>query len=645
MKGQFNARSRGRMGSIFRAAGFAVAVSICIWGTTGWAHIVPPEDLHPVAESYRRMTFMVNLNPILWEEVAADVRIIMTEMKQVDPDEAIEYLEQADALIEGLTEGQNGAPEPTRRREAARKIMELCTTAVAETLIGCLERAEASLQDYDAASEALGGARQLWAGFEHEVKATDREGFVRLGRAWLELSSALGRRAVLGQGGMAPNRALFKAEADKIIAYVEENFGEDYRAPARGRLAPLPARSATFSPRAQVPPKLPPGGNINKQLPRPRQILNMAERGVDEGETTLIAIGDMAFDSPHIFGEPARSLGISCNTCHNKSITNPQFFIPGLSSYEGGIDVSNAFFAPHANNGHFDPLDIPDLRGIRFTAPYGRNGRFGSLREFVRNVVMHEFGGPEPDPLLLDGIIAYMIEFDFLENPALEEDGKLNDQAGEPARRGEKLFHKDFPGMGGRSCADCHVPSANFLDHKRHDIGSVMGTGASHDRHLDTPTLLGIKHTAPYFHDGSQPTLRAVNEWFNGQFDLGLDERQLSDLTAYLETVGDGEEAYEDTLHTLEAEMEEFSFFLSGYEYLSRINKPELASVTFQTVAAEIQAHKWDLQDYEYMPVLNRLAQLMDEAHAASEQGDRETVDAKVAEYRKLYAQHADKLI
>ncbi len=632
------------MGSIFRA-GLAVTVCFGAWGSAGWAHIVPPEDLHPVAASYRRMTFMVNLNPIPWEEVAADVRVIMAEMEQVDPNEAIDYLEAADALIHGLTGGRDGAPEPARRRAAARKIMELCTTAIAETLIGLLERAEGDLEDYDAASEALAEARQLWAGFEHEVKATDREGFVRLGRAWLELSGALGRRAVLGQGGMVPNGDLFKAEADKITAYVEANFGDDYRAPAHGRLAPLPARSATFSPHAQVPPRLPPGGNVNKQLPRPRQILNMAERGVDEGETNLIAIGDMAFDSPFIFGEPARSLGISCNTCHNKSITNPQFFIPGLSSHAGGIDVSNAFFAPHANNGHFDPIDIPDLRGIRFTAPYGRNGRFGSLREFVRNVVMHEFGGPEPDPLLLDGMIAYMIEFDFLENPALEQDGKLNDLADESARRGEKLFRKKFAGMGGRSCADCHVPSANFLDHKRHDIGSVKGTGASRDRHLDTPTLLGIKHTPPYFHDGSQPTLRTVNEWFNAQFDLGLDECQLSDLTTYLETVGDGEEAYEETLHTLEAEMEEFSFFLSGYEYLSRINKPRLASITFQTVAAEIQAHKWDLQDHEYMPILNRLARLMDEAYAASEQGDRETVDVKVAEYRELYAQHADKLI
>ena len=58
----------------------------------------------------------------------------------------------------------------------------------------------------------------------------------------------------------------------------------------------------------------------------------MVERGVDESETTLIAMGDMLFDSPLIFGGPARSLQMSCNTCHNKGTINPNLFIPGLST-------------------------------------------------------------------------------------------------------------------------------------------------------------------------------------------------------------------------------------------------------------------------------------------------------------------------
>jgi cytochrome c peroxidase len=336
---------------------------------------------------------------------------------------------------------------------------------------------------------------------------------------------------------------------------------------------------------------------------------------------------------------------MSCNTCHNKSITNPIFFVPGLSSRPGSFDVTNSFMAPHANNGHFDPLDIPDLRGIRFTPPYGRNGRFESLREFVRNVIMNEFNGPEPDPVLLDGLIAYMFEFDFLSNPSLSPQGRLKDSASAAAKRGEEVFNRSFEEMGGMSCATCHVPSANFIDHKRHDIGTVNGyENYSKDRALDTPTLLSVKFTAPYFHDGSRPTLRSVNEWFNETYSLQLSDSEIDDLTAYVETVGDGVEAYEDTTNYLDAEMEEFFFFLSAFEFLDEKNKPELMSITFQTVALEIRNHKWELQDYAHLPVMESLAELMDKAYEASQRGDLKTVRANVREYRQLYAANVENL-
>jgi cytochrome c peroxidase len=613
------------------------------------AHLVPPEPFHPIAESYRRMNFMLDLNPVAWKDVASDAGTIMEGLDRVAPEAGAAYDPELKALLAPALGGGEGpvAPlDPEERKATARALHELCTVAVAETLIAELKAAESHLDSYTDASRALNEARQLWAAFEHEVRATDRDAFMEIGQTWLELSSAVGAPGVLGSGKVSADPESFKEGASKIIAYVEKNFGDGYSVVEGRPFAPLPVRSASFSPQATIPIKLPPGHNLNKQLPRPRQILNMATRGVDESETPLIAIGDMAFDSPYIFGEPARSLLISCNTCHNKSITNPQFAIPGLSTKAGGMDVSNSFFAPHANNGHFDPLDIPDLRGIRFTAPYGRNGRFSSLREFVRNVIVNEFNGPEPDPTTLDAMIAYMNEFDFLPNPALNADGTLSEEADAAARRGEEIFRRPFTGMGNRSCATCHVPSSNFVDHLQHDIGSAQGAeAASRDRSLDTPTLLSAKYTAPYFHDGRFPTLRAVNEWFNAEFELGLNESELDDLTAYVETVGDGVEAYEDTLYTLEAEMEEFSFFLSGYDFLKARDKDDLIQTTFQTVAEEIRAHKWDAQHDEMLDVLDRMAELMDEAYAASVMGDLETADAKVAEYLGLYEQHKDELI
>ncbi len=603
------------------------------------AHIVPPEALHPVAESYRRLEFFLNLNPVPWDQVAADSRRIAGELDRLGTEDPFaEALEDRLRALE--SERGSGAWDAGARRQAGAAILEEATRAVARTVVAELDAARTHLAEYSRAARHLETARRLWQAFEPAVAAAHPDEFVRLGECWLELASALGHPGLGGIGGVAPDEATFALETAEVSEYLAAHFTDTVRIPQMGRLAPLPGvELAAYSPGRMLAP----GFNLNKQIPRPRQILNMATRGVDERDTPLVALGDMAFDSALIFGEPARSLAITCNTCHNKGVTNPQFFIPGLSRRPGGMDVSNGFFAAHANNGHFDPLDIPDLRGLRFTAPYGRNGRFDSLREFTRNVIVNEFSGPDPDPLLLDGLVAYMLEFDFLPNPYLEADGSLTAEAPEAAKRGEVLFLREYPGLGGRSCASCHVPSDHFLDRKRHDLGSVAGAEShSKDRALDTPTLLSSTYTAPYFHDGRFETLAEVVDWFDARFELGLSEEQASDLTAYLETIGDGVEAYEDTIHTLESELEEFDFFLSTYEFLKTRGNDVLIDVTFGTIAFEIRAHKWDVQDPENLPLLDRLAAMMDEARTAFAAGDVGTADTVVTEYRRLYRSNAE---
>jgi cytochrome c peroxidase len=548
------------------------------------------------AEAYRRLVFLVNLNPVDWALVRAEATA----------------LEVAGAIPTSVT-------APAERKQAARAAFEAATRVVVKRTLQALAAAKSSGGDQAA---RIDEARKLWACFEPEIPVTDPAAHARLAGAWKP-------------EGLA-----------ELETYLGEAYGAEYTLPAgAARLAPLPVGSKTFNKLTSPPLVLPPGSVIAKQVPRPRQVLNMAARGVSEAETALIALGDMAFDSPHIFGEPARSAGIACSTCHNKGTTNPKFFVPGLSARPGGMDVSNAFFAPHANDGHYGHLDTPDMRGIRFTAPYGRNGRFASLREFTRNVIVNEFNGAEPDPILVDAMVAYFNEFDFLPNAALKPDGRLADQAPAAAKRGEKLFNTPFAGMGGRACATCHVPSDHFLDRKRHDIGTVNGaTPGSRDRALDTPTLLSAKHTPPYFHDGSQPTLRAVVEWFDKRFALKLSGGQVSDLTAYLETIGDGEEAFEASPHFLASEMEELSFFLSTYEFLKARYKWDLIATLFTTVAGELRAHVVNLQDAKHAPTMEKLAVILEEARAASKRGDVPGADAKVEEYRRFYQEQIDAL-
>ena len=612
------------------------------------AHIVPPEELHPVAESYRRASFILNLNPVLWPQVWSDLGRIEEALRVGNSHGAQKLSKElaiARRVAQPVARGDEALDMVAARKNGSRLVFSLATRGVASLLISHLDGIKSDSSRTEVRNR-LNEARRVFQAFAETLPHLDPEAWKRMQIHWLEASSHLGAAGVMGIGARPMNLGKIRENTAFIRRYFHSNFSE-FRAGKEHRLLPRPTASKTYVETAKVPWRLPPGSDINKQRPRPRQILGMAERGVNEAETFLIALGDMAFDSAEIFGEPALSLGVSCNTCHNKGVTNPKLFIPGLSREKGGVDVSNSFFAGHANNGLHDPLDTPDLRGIRFTAPYGRNGRFASLREFVRNVIVNEFNGPEPDPMIMDGMIAYMNEFEFLLNPKLEKSGELNPgKVSEAALRGEKIFYRKFPQMmGGMSCASCHVPNANFVDHKRHDIGSTGG-GNQPFRvgGLDTPTLLSSKFTAPYFHDGSLPTLRAVNEWFNRQFKLGLSQKDIDNLTAYLEAVGDGVQGIEDTVYTLESELEEFKFFLSTYERLKQRKKRELITVLLKTVVREVQAHKWDVQDKGNLPILNEMEKKLNEALRAHLAGDVKMTDGKIAAYHALYQKNQDKL-
>jgi cytochrome c peroxidase len=162
---------------------------------------------------------------------------------------------------------------------------------------------------------------------------------------------------------------------------------------------------------------------------------------------------------------------------------------------------------------------------------------------------------------------------------------------GEPERRGFELF------TGGARCSRCHTVEdrhALFTDHRFHDTGiawfnttqrragdgpvsvqlapgvettlprsvvdsvgdppaSDLGryevTGDPSDRwRFKTPALRNVSLTAPYMHDGSLSSLRAVVMFYNGGAHphdgldpilgpLGLSDSQVDDLVAFLESL------------------------------------------------------------------------------------------------------------
>jgi len=297
---------------------------------------------------------------------------------------------------------------------------------------------------------------------------------------------------------------------------------------------------------------LPPGTELyEEQLDQPTELFSFEAAGGKR--SYLFNLGDMLFSSPAIFGGVARKAGISCNTCHQQGSGNARLYVPGLSIRPGTFDTTGALFNPNTDNGVFDAVRVPSLRGAKYLAPYTHDGHFPTLRGFIRNAIVNEFAGAEPSPQVLDALEAYVREIAFLPNPKLSPGGRLSAQASEPARRGQMLFVKPFRRAAAMSCASCHRPDGAFVDHQVHDVGSGGW--------FKTPTLLNANFNAPYFHDGRFDSYGQVVGYFDRHFDLGLSKDEQADLVAYLDAVGDAAEPIRR--NTVQAELDEIAAFAS----------------------------------------------------------------------------------
>jgi len=321
---------------------------------------------------------------------------------------------------------------------------------------------------------------------------------------------------------------------------------------------------------------LPLGSELNEEsLDQPNELFYSELAGGKR--SYLLNLGDMLFSSPGILGGVARQAGMSCGTCHQQGHNNPKLFIPGLSHRPGTFDTSGALFNPKADNGVFDAVRVPSLRGAKYLAPYTHDGKFPTLREFTRNAIVNEFAGPEPSPQVLDALEAYLKEIAFLPNPKLGAGGRLTKNASEAARRGEALFNRPFPHDAAMSCAGCHRPDAAFVDHQLHDIGS----GGL----VKTPTLINANFNAPYFHDGRFDSYGEVVDYFDKQFALGLKDNERADLVAYLDAVGD---AQEPTIrNSVEAELDEIAQFISVLDTAIPERNKDVIALTVDTVGGQ----------------------------------------------------------
>lgn len=559
---------------------FLATAVMCLLPVTAQATALEEAPWAPRAAAYRLTLFLGNLDPMPWVKLEHSWAVpVAGSARSV-------------SAISKMTEAEVNAITLALEEQDRHALFIAATDVVENGILHSLAVASERLGTADAA-EHVARAQALYRAFVDGIQAGDPAGFRRLGRAWLTLNSAVGSAGLSQSGAPEPDREAFAAARTVIETYLRDNFTAGDIAP-RAKLTSLPETIVQTGVQVDVPVSLPPGSDIADQREFPRLVLQFEEAGLDEADMPLVAYGDMLFDSPQIFGGPARDLGISCSTCHNRSDVNRDFFIPGLSSHAGGMDVDGSFFNPMFNDRTDDHLDTPSLRGIRFTGPYGRDGREASLRDFTRNVIVTEFAGEEPTPFQLDALLAYMRQFDFLPNPQIDRAGRLTALVSDAAKRGETLFNTPFEGLNGRACASCHTPDLNFRNGQAYDIGSsVAPFEGGTVTQFDTPTLRNINFTAPYMHDGSISTLDLVVDWFNDSKSLNLSTDERADLTAYLKAIGDGEDPYqvfEGRESTFRLAFDELTTFASTLNTLIPMQDAENIALLVDTVAPDLAA-------------------------------------------------------
>jgi YVTN family beta-propeller protein len=227
-----------------------------------------------------------------------------------------------------------------------------------------------------------------------------------------------------------------------------------------------------------------------------------------------ILLGKQLFNSARV-PDLTTDRWISCATCH----------------LDGGMDGRTWLGFPDG------PRNTPALFGVGKTLPIHWSGDLDELQdvEGTFRVIqggaglvegeMYDSLGPPHAGLSegLDAVAAFMASLEVPRSPYTVTP--------EEFERGQQVF----TGLG---CDTCH-PGPLYTDLQLHDVGT--GEPAlernSHGRgtQFDTPSLLGIWATAPYFHDGSAQTLADLLRMGNEHNVADrISEQESQDLLSFL---------------------------------------------------------------------------------------------------------------
>lgn len=200
------------------------------------------------------------------------------------------------------------------------------------------------------------------------------------------------------------------------------------------------------------------------------------------------------------------------------SALDPRISSGGLACagcHPDGRDDGLTWFLRHG------PRQTPTLEG-RLVPPFNWNGTEPTVTDNLDRTI-NRLGGRGLPLEDFDALASY-VEHGLATVPTVAV------AATAAVARGREVFRE-------ADCASCHDPARRFTDGRSHALGGLRGDELI--AAFDTPSLLGVRDTAPYFHDGRYPTLDALlRDPRHRMGDLaGVRADDRAALVAFLETL------------------------------------------------------------------------------------------------------------
>jgi len=193
---------------------------------------------------------------------------------------------------------------------------------------------------------------------------------------------------------------------------------------------------------------------------------------------------------------------MSCHSCHSD----------GHANGERNDNLSDASFGA--------PKRVLSLLGVKDTLPLAWNGQVQTIRRQIENSLDKTMQREEPIPLeQVKAIAAYLGTLE-IPPPLAELRGTADRSAIE---RGRVVFEK-------RACADCH-PAPTYTTPAAYDVGLVDSLG---NREFNPPSLRGLSHRGPYFHDNRAASVEDVLVKHGHPNSATYSADEVRDLAAFL---------------------------------------------------------------------------------------------------------------